>query len=111
MVNVLCTGMYHYICIELHITVMFESRKSSDTEINPNFNFILFHGTLHKAKNIMKQRGRQGKPCRGEKKEFRFEETKCTVLFYLYFSLLLREKERDADLTRDHGQFLRLCLS
>jgi hypothetical protein len=74
---------------------MFESRKSSDTEINPKFNFILFYGTEHRAKNIMNQRGRQGKPCRGKKKEFRFEEGKCTVLFYLYFSLLLRERERE----------------
>jgi hypothetical protein len=73
---------------------MFESGKSSDTEINPKFDFILFHGNVHRAKNIMKQRGRQRKPCRGKKKEFRFDERKCTVLFYLYLSLLLRERER-----------------
>jgi hypothetical protein len=89
-----CTGIYHYICIELHITVMFESRNSSVTEINPKFDFISFHGTVHRAKNIMKQRGRQGKQCRGKKKEFRFEETICTVLFYLYLSLFLRERSR-----------------
>jgi hypothetical protein len=88
MENILYTGLYLCICIELHITVMSEGIKSSDTEIFPKFYFSLFHGTVNRAKNIMKLICRQGKPCRGEKKKFHFEETKCTVLFYLYLRLL-----------------------